>query len=103
MRPTTRASLDVRPSRASLDVQPSARLSLDQRPLRRGPGFSSTLEDAFEEVKLTDEAARPKKRSIFSRFGADHGAGRDTAVMGRKEATAEVAESELRPITAGRD
>ncbi|KAH8148668.1 uncharacterized protein LAJ45_07379 [Morchella importuna] len=103
VRPTTRASLDVRPSRASLDVQPSARLSLDQRPLRRGPGFSSTLEDAFEEVKLTDEAARPKKRSIFSRFGADHGAGRDTAVMGRKEATAEVAESELRPITAGRD
>jgi hypothetical protein len=103
VRPTTRASLDVRPSRASLDVQPSARLSLDQRPLRRGPGFSSTLEDAFEEVKLTDEAARPKKRSIFSRFGADHGAGRDAVVMGRKEAMVEVAESELRPITAGRD
>lgn len=104
LRPATRASLDVRPTtRASLDVQPSARLSLDQRLLRRGPGFSSTLEDAFEEVKLTDEAARPKKRSIFSRFGADHGAGRDTVVMGRKEAMVEVAESELRPITAGRD
>ncbi|KAH0603767.1 uncharacterized protein H6S33_007426 [Morchella sextelata] len=94
----SRGSFDLRPAtRASLDVRPTTRASLDVRPSR------ATLEDAFEEVKLTDEAARPKKRSIFSRFGADHGAGRDAVVMGRKEAMVEVAESELRPITAGRD
>lgn len=103
LRPATRASLDICPTtRTSLDVQPS-RLSLDQRPLRRGPGFSSTLEDAFEEVKLNDDgAAKPKKRSIFSRFGTDHGAARDAGSV-RKDAMAEVAESELRPIAVGRD
>lgn len=117
VRPNTRTSLDVRPSRASLDVQPS-RLSLDQRPMRRGPNFSKNLEDpsedTFEEVKLTDDA-RPKKRSIFSRFGVDHTSpssdasttssgimGTRNGLFGKKDVPQEtVLESELKPISNG--
>ncbi|KAI5819783.1 hypothetical protein BZA77DRAFT_303534 [Pyronema omphalodes] len=76
-----RHSMDVRPStgRMSLDVPP--RMSLDGRPKtsydRQSPRLAPVKvveepEDEFEEVKLVDDT-RPKKHSIFSRFGGDHG------------------------------
>lgn len=85
--------------------------------MRRGPNFSKNLEDpsedAFEDVKLNDDA-RPKKRSIFSRFGTDHTSSNDASVtsagimstrsglFGKKDVPHEtVLESELKPISNG--
>lgn len=82
--------------------------------MRRGPHFFKNIEDpsedAFEDVRLNDDA-RPKKRSIFARFGADHTAPSDTApassgarngFFGKKDVPHEtVLESELAPISNG--
>lgn len=85
--------------------------------MRRGPHFSKNLEDpsedAFEDVRLNDDA-RPKKRSIFSRFGTDHTSSSDvtpassgimstrSSLFGKKEVPQEtVLESELKSISNG--
>lgn len=85
--------------------------------MRRGPHFSKKFEDssedAFEDVRLNDDA-RPKKRSIFSRFGADHTSPSDVTpassgimgtrngLFGKKDVPQEtVLESELGPISNG--
>lgn len=56
-------------SRTSLDSRFSR---YSERPSTRGQvagGAPSTEEDAFEEVGLADEDVKPKKRSLFARFG----------------------------------
>lgn len=79
---TGRASMDVRPSRMSLDVparmsldsrSPPSRMSLDQRSPRMPPTVKDVEEptDEFEDVRL-DDGPRPKKLGLFSRFGGEH-------------------------------
>lgn len=84
--------------------------------MRRGPHFFKNFEDpseeAFEDVKLNDDA-RPKKRSIFARFGTDHTSPSDVptssgimggknGLFGKKDVPQEtVLESELGPISNG--
>lgn len=84
--------------------------------MRRGPHFFRNFEDpseeAFEDVKLNDDA-RPKKRGIFARFGTDHTSPSDVPAssgimggrnvfFGKKDVPQEtVLESELGPISNG--
>lgn len=109
-----RASMDVHPSRISLDVpprmsldsrpSPPSRMSLDQRSPRMPP--VEEPDDGFEDVKLDDDGPRPKKLGILSRFGVDHGSRetRDTArprsgIFSRRDHSIEAEqESELKRI-----
>ncbi|GME51235.1 hypothetical protein GTA08_BOTSDO05115 [Neofusicoccum parvum] len=58
-------NLEVRP-RQSLDSRRLPRSSLNERRFERP---ISTTEEAFEDVGLNDEPAKPKKKSFFARFG----------------------------------
>ncbi|KAA8909154.1 hypothetical protein FN846DRAFT_776596 [Sphaerosporella brunnea] len=101
----SRNSFDIRRpvrERASMDVHPS-RISLDRSP--RMPPVEEP-DDGFEDVKLDDDGPRPKKLGILSRFGVDHGSRetRDTArprsgIFSRRDHSIEAEqESELKRI-----
>jgi len=109
--------LDPSPGRVSFDSRPLVpRTSLDIRSPRLpivAKNVEPVEEDKFEEIKLNDDA-RPKKRSIFSRFGTDHSSsdaalapashGVRNGLFGRKEVPQEaVLESELRKIDIKKD
>ncbi|CUS08343.1 unnamed protein product [Tuber aestivum] len=109
--------LDPPPGRVSFDSRPLApRTSLDVRSPRLpivAKNVEPVEEDKFEDIKLNDDA-RPKKRSIFSRFGADHSSpdavpastshGVRNGLFGKKEVPQEtVIESELKKIDVRKD
>ncbi|PWY81950.1 hypothetical protein BO70DRAFT_379902 [Aspergillus heteromorphus CBS 117.55] len=58
---------DAMPSRTSLDSRVSRMTSLSSAGLRKQP--ETMEEEQFEEVGLDDEEVKPKRKSIFSRFG----------------------------------
>jgi len=109
--------LDPSPGRVSFDSRPLVpRTSLDVRSPRLpivAKNVEPVEEDKFEEIKLNDDA-RPKKRSIFSRFGTDHSSSDATlapashgvrnGLFGKKEVPQEaVLESELKKIDIKKD
>jgi len=109
--------LDPSPGRVSFDSRPLVpRTSLDVRSPRLpivAKNVEPVEEDKFEEIKLNDDA-RPKKRSIFSRFGTDHSSsdaalapashGVRNGLFGKKEVPQEaVLESELKKIDIKKD
>ncbi|PUU81045.1 hypothetical protein B9Z19DRAFT_972910 [Tuber borchii] len=108
--------LDPSPGRVSFDSRPLVpRTSLDVRSPRLpivAKNVEPVEEDKFEEIKLNDDA-RPKKRSIFSRFGTDHSPdatlapashGVRNGLFGKKEVPqGAVLESELKKIDIKKD
>ncbi|PWW76021.1 hypothetical protein C7212DRAFT_280173 [Tuber magnatum] len=109
--------LDTSPGRVSFDSRPLApRTSLDIRSPRLpivAKNVEPVEEDKFEDIKLNDDA-RPKRRSIFSRFGTDHSSpdaalaptshGVRNGLFGRKEVPQQtVLESELKKLDVRKD
>ncbi|KAL7273198.1 Pumilio y domain member 6 [Rhizina undulata] len=103
--------MDGFPSRTSLDSRPlPSRISLDSRSPRTMPRVLTNVEeppeDTFEDIKLNDDAVRPKRRSLFSRFGTESTIGENSSTgpkigrFGKKEYSNGLPESELRRLDA---